>query len=147
MKRPLIGPGAATFLMVAFAACGGGESADTSEAAAAAAPAAEAAPAMSADLPDGVTMAMVNEGRDLFNGSGTCFACHGQDGAGSTLGPAFNDDEWLNADGSYQSIIDVINNGVDQPVQYPGVMLAKAGMSLTDEQVAGLAAYVYSLSH
>jgi mono/diheme cytochrome c family protein len=146
MKRALIGRGAVTFLIVAFAACGGGESADTSEAAAAA-PAAEAAPAMSAELPEGVTMAMVTEGRELFNGSGTCFACHGQDGAGSTLGPAFNDDEWLNADGTYESIIDVINSGVDQPKQYPGVMLAKAGMSLTDEQVAALAAYVYSLSH
>ncbi len=90
---------------------------------------------------------MVEEGRTLFNGAGTCFACHGQDGAGSQLGPPMNDDEWLAIDGSYESIIDQINTGTTTPVEYSGVMLPRAGTSITDEQVAAVAAYVYALSH
>lgn len=130
-----------------FAACGGGESDTADDMPAAAPPAAQAAPAAAGQLPEGVTQAMVDEGRTLFNGAATCFACHGMDGAGSPLGPAMNDDEWIHIDGSYGSIVEQIKTGTDQPQQFPGVMLPRAGTNITDEQVNAVAAYVYSLSH
>ena len=101
---------------------------------------------MSAALPDGVTQAMVDEGKTLFNGAGTCFACHGMDGAGSQLGPAMNDNEWLQIEGSYESLVAQINAGTTTPVQFPGVMLPRAGTQMTDAQVSSVAAYVYSIS-
>lgn len=141
---------------VALAACGGGDSGDSaSEAPAAAAeqpapaaaPAAQEAPSIDpASLPEGVTVAMAQEGQEVFHGAGICYTCHAQGGGGGPLGPDLTDDAWLNVDGEYQSIIGLINEGVAQPKEHPGAMLPKAGMPLTDDQVAAVAAYVYSLS-
>jgi mono/diheme cytochrome c family protein len=135
----------------ALTACGGGDSgggaASQAQPAAsqpAAAPA--AAPASNVQLPEGVTQAMVTAGHELFNTKATCFACHGQDGVGSPLGPALNDSEWIWLDGSYDAIVNQINTGTPQPKQFAGVMLPRAGINLTDEEVAELAAYVYSIS-
>jgi mono/diheme cytochrome c family protein len=131
-----------------FLACGGGDSETADEMPASQPAAAEpVAQAATGQLPEGVTQAMVEEGRTLFNGAGTCFACHGMDGVGSTLGPAMNDGEWLQVDGTYESIVEQIKAGTDQPAEFPGVMLPRAGTNITDAQVDAVAAYVYSLSH
>ena len=106
-------------------------------------------PAMDIDLsvlPDGVTEAMVQEGQSVFAGAGICYTCHMAEGAGGPLAPNLADDQWLNVDGSYDAIVDVINSGVPQPREHPGAMLPRAGMPLTDDQVAAVAAYVYMLS-
>jgi len=111
-------------------------------------PAAEA-PAMDIDpalLPEGVTEAMVQEGQSIFAGAGICYTCHMPQGAGGPLAPSLQDDTWLNIDGSYEAIVELINTGVPQPVEHPGAMLPRAGMNLTDDQVAAVAAYVYMLS-
>lgn len=113
------------------------------------APAAPAAQAPAAQqpqvqLPAGVTQAMVTQGKQTFDSS--CFACHGQAGAGGPLAPALNDGQWLNIDGGYESIVRVINDGVPQPKQYPAPMPPKGGAPLTDEQVRAVAAYVYTIS-
>lgn len=97
------------------------------------------------NLPQGVTQAQVDQGQDLY---GTvCSACHGQNGVGSPAAPALNDAQWLNISGQYPEIITIINNGVAQPRQYPGIMPPKGGGSFDDQQVAAIAAYVYALSH
>ena len=96
-------------------------------------------------LPEGVTATMVAEGKDLFGGGAICFTCH-LDGTGGPLAPDLTDDEWVNVDGEYGSIVDLIKTGVPQPLEHPGAMLARAGMPLTDAQVEALAAYVYALS-
>jgi mono/diheme cytochrome c family protein len=111
---------------------------------AAAPPAGAAAPPATVALPAGVTQAMVTEGQTVFGG--TCFACHGQAGAGGPLAPALNDAEWLNVDGSYESLVQVITNGVPQPKQHPAPMPPMGGAPLTDAQVSAVAAYVYTLS-
>lgn len=134
-----------------WAACGGGEAGDSDPAPAEDVPAAsgtEPAAEQDVQLPEGVTQAMVDEGRELFNGSGTCFACHGQGAPGTTLGPNLTDDEWLNIQGeiTIDALVERINTGVPEPVEFPGVMLPRAGANLTDEQVRSLAAYVYTLS-
>ena len=97
-------------------------------------------------LPEGVTAAMVTEGRDLFNGGGICFTCHTVEATGGPLAPDLTDDVWINVDGEYASIVELVKTGVAQPIEHPGAMLPRAGMPLTDEQVNAVAAYAYMLS-
>ena len=97
-------------------------------------------------LPEGVTVAMVEEGRELFTGGGICYTCHLADATGGPLGPDLTDDIWLNVDGEYASIVELIKTGVSVPVEALGTMLPRAGIPLTDAQVEVLAAYAYMLS-
>ena len=148
--------GAGAALMLALlAACGGGggNSAasggadDQGGAAAEPAAAADAEPTIDpALLPEGVTVAMVEEGRELFTGGGICQTCHMADATGGPLAPDLTDDTWLNVDGEYESIVELIKTGVPEPIEALGAMLPRAGMPLTDEQVEALAAYAYMLS-
>lgn len=88
-------------------------------------------------------------GQSIFRGEaagGTCTTCHGPDGKGTQLAPDLTDAQWLNADGTYASIVATITTGVSKPKQYPGVMPPMGGAQLTPEQVRAVAAYVYSLS-
>jgi mono/diheme cytochrome c family protein len=96
--------------------------------------------------PAGATAADVTAGETVFSSTGNCFTCHGQGGAGSALAPALNDNQWLNVSGDYASIQQVVNNGVQQPKQFPAAMPAKGGAPLTEQQVRQVAAYVYSIS-
>jgi mono/diheme cytochrome c family protein len=89
-------------------------------------------------------------GDSLFHGQvagGTCTACHGQDAQGTAVAPNLTDSEWLNGDGSYDFIVQIITNGVPTPKQHPAPMPPKGGAMLSDEQVKAAAAYVSSLSH
>ena len=149
--RETCGAIAALVALAVLAACGGdsaGSPGTEGEAPAEAAP--EAAPEEftvdPAQLPEGVTVEMVMEGRELFNGGGICYTCHTVEATGGLLAPDLTDDVWLNVDGEYESIIELIKTGVAQPVEHAGAMLPRAGMPLTDEQVEKLAAYSYMLS-
>lgn len=102
-------------------------------------------PAMLGQLPPGVTAEMVSQGRQLY---GTvCVACHGADGAGTPLGPAMNDQQWIHITGEFEEIVNITRTGVPTPQQYPAPMPPMGGGSFSDEQVRSIAAYVYSLSH
>lgn len=137
------------FALLAFgAACGGGADAPATDTAPPdAAPAAAAPAATDVGLPDGVTSAMVAEGSALFTGQGICFTCHMAGGVGGPLAPDLTDDEWLNIDGSYESIVQNILTGVEVPKEFPGLMLPKGGSSITDEQARAVGAYVWTLSN
>lgn len=146
--------GGVLVLCLLVSACGGSESegAPPSDAApaVAAAPAQTASnviavPASSEGCPD-VDQALVDQGDDLFTGAGICYTCHGQDGAGTQLAPGFLDDEWLNTDGTYGGIAQVVTNGVPEPQQFPSPMPPKGGTNLSADQICAVAAYVYSLS-
>ncbi len=95
--------------------------------------------------PDGVTLESISEGRILFNARATCSACHGANGKGGQLAPSLADDVWLNSDGTYAGIIEVIETGVLEPKEYPGLMLPRGGLGLSDEEVSSLAAFIWSL--
>ncbi len=97
-------------------------------------------------LPEGVTVAMAREGQDIFHGEGVCVTCHLRQGAGGPLAPDLTDDVWLNIDGEYESIVNIVTTGVPQPIEHPGQMLARAGTAITDDQIRAVAAYVYTLS-
>lgn len=158
-RKRHVGLAAAVASMVFCMACGAGDSegdgdaAETQEtqggepggpaAETAAGDALEIDPAL---LPEGVTAEMVSEGMDLFRGGGICYTCHMQDGRGGPLAPDLTDSLWINVDGRYESIVELVKTGVAKPVEHPGAMLPRAGMALTDEQVAAVAAYAYMLS-
>ena len=95
--------------------------------------------------PDGVTLESIAEGRTLFNARATCSACHGVNGKGGQLAPNLADNVWLNSDGSYAGIIEVIESGVLEPREYPGLMLPRGGLGLSDDEVSSLAAFIWSL--
>jgi mono/diheme cytochrome c family protein len=139
---------ATVLLILAMAACGGTDAPPPAEdhATEAAAPAAAEA-AQDMNLPDGVTAAMVTEGEAIFTGAGICFTCHMQGGVGGPLAPNLTDEVWLNVDGSYESIIRNVTDGVPEPKEHPGIMLPKGGTNITDAQVAAVSAYVWTLSN
>ena len=129
------------FLIAAATACGGTADAN---------PDLPVPDALSATLndgaaPEGVTLESITEGRILFNARATCSACHGANGKGGQLAPNLADGVWLNSDGSYAGIIEVIEAGVLEPKEYPGLMLPRGGMGLSDEEVGSLAAFIWSL--
>ena len=103
---------------------------------------------MPQELPAGVTAAMIEEGKGIYNGAGICMSCHGADGAGiPNLGANLTDDEWLHGDGSYEGIVASVTKGVTAQESSSGVpMPAKGGTAITDDQVKAVAAYVWSLS-
>ena len=106
-----------------------------------------AADAAAQELPEGVTMAMVDEGKTVFEGAGICSSCHGPAGAGiPNLGADLTDDEWTHSDGSYEGIVETVMTGVTAEASSTGVpMPAKAGTNITDAQVRAASAYVWTL--
>ncbi len=134
---------------LAFAAAllAGGCSSSTQGASAAAPTPAGAA---RSSLPTGVTPQMVALGDSLFKAS-SCRRCHGPDAKGTGNGDNLTDDTWSQIDGSYESIVQVITEGV--PKEKVKLSTAQFGMrprggtQLTDDQIKSVAAYVYSISH
>ncbi|HKS83622.1 MAG TPA: c-type cytochrome [Candidatus Acidoferrales bacterium] len=101
-------------------------------------------------LPKGVTPAMVALGKKVFRGEvggASCTSCHGMTGAGGPLGPPLNKKTWIWSNGSYEGILKTITDGVANPKKYRAPMPPKGGAQLTEGQVKGVAAYVWSLSH
>ena len=96
-------------------------------------------------LPAGVTAALIAEGKKLFGGPGLCIACHGTDAKG-VIGPDLTDKALLHYDGSYEALVKVVTEGVDEKASKTGqVMPAKGGSGISAEQVRAVAAYVWSL--
>jgi len=101
------------------------------------------------EFPEGVTRALIEEGRSIFLGPGLCAACHGSEATG-VVGPNLTDDEWLHGSGTYQEIVRRVMSGVaaDEAKNTMGaIMPPRGGSGITDEQVRAVAAYVWSLSH
>lgn len=110
------------------------------------APDAAATPASAPGCPD-IDQDLVDRGKEVYTGAGSCFTCHGGDATGGQLGPDLTDDRWLNVDGSYGSVAGVIQTGVSEPQQFPAPMPPMGGAGLSQGQVCAVAAYIYSLSH
>lgn len=87
-------------------------------------------------------------GDSIFHGlaaGGTCYTCHGADAKGTQLAPDLTDATWLHGDGSEESLVQTITNGVMSPKEHSSVMPPKGGAPLTDDQVRAVAMYVKSL--
>lgn len=137
-------------------ACGGDGGQDVGESRPASQPAGSpttqqpaAAPEFTGTLPEGVTGEMVQQGQQVFNGAGICYTCHGPNGAGTALGPAMTDGDWIwvNPDEDlYPQLVTIIQTGVAQPRDFPAPMPPMGGAQLNEDQVRAVAAYVYSLT-
>ena len=98
-------------------------------------------------LPPGISPAMVERGNALFHGRGMCVSCHGANASG-LLGPDLTDGEWLQAKGSYLSILQIVLMGVPASESLSGSEMApRGGMSLNDVDVQAVAAWVWALGH
>ncbi len=100
------------------------------------------------ELPEGVTMAMVEEGKELFTGIAICGSCHKPDGSGiPNLGADLIDDEWAHSDGGYEGILETVMDGVSADASTSGIpMPPKGGSAISDDQAKAVAAYVWTLS-
>jgi len=67
-----------------------------------------------------------------------CFACHGQ-GGGGTIGPNLTDDYWVNCDGTFSGIINVIRDGVPIKGMIPWKNYLKP------QQVLEVGSFIYGL--
>jgi mono/diheme cytochrome c family protein len=98
-------------------------------------------------LPQGVTQAMVDKGKEVYLKQGLCYACHGQDAKG-LVGPNLTDDVWLHSKGSYEDIVKSVIEGVTKEQSKSGVpMPPKGGSAISEDDAKAVAAYVYTLSH
>lgn len=107
------------------------------------APAAPAQPAADSAVPDTavVTTEVVDEGRKIFHGKGTCHACHGDKLQGGPIAPSLRGPKWRHIDGTFEGILQRVRGG------YPGsVMVAHPG-GIDDAQTIQVATYVWAVSH
>lgn len=89
-----------------------------------------------------ITPAMVDLGRAIFHGKGTCFACHGQQLEGSQIAPTLKAHAWRDAkNGSYDEIFRVVTHGVPSTV-----MVAFPG-GISRSEAMAVAAYIWSVSN
>ncbi len=101
-------------------------------------------------LPTGVTAQQVALGAQIFQGEvggAPCAGCHGRDGRGTPLGADLTSGKWLWGDGSLAAITKTIVAGVPSPKNHTGVMPPDGGANLSSEQLAAVAAYVWTLGH
>ncbi|MGH7689361.1 MAG: c-type cytochrome [Gemmatimonadaceae bacterium] len=102
-------------------------------------------------LPAGVTAPMVAEGDSLFNAPRSCNRCHGKAGMNGRNGPNLTTGTYEHIDGSYASIVNIVNTGVPKDsikhTEHRFPMRPRGGRDFTDEQVRDLAAYVWTLGH
>jgi mono/diheme cytochrome c family protein len=87
-----------------------------------------------------VTDEVTNEGRKIFHGPGTCYACHGPKLQGGPVAPPLTGPKWRNGDGSFDMILHVLRGGV------PGTVMVSHPGGISDAQLLQVATYVYAVS-
>jgi mono/diheme cytochrome c family protein len=83
---------------------------------------------------------VIDAGRVIFHGSGTCHACHGDDLDGGAIAPSLHGPKWRHIDGSFGAMLDRIRHGKDGTlmVSYPG--------GINDGEAVQVATYVWAVS-
>ena len=87
-----------------------------------------------------MTPAMIDAGRKIFHGKGSCYACHGDKLQGGPIAPALVGPKWRHIDGSFTAIIGRIDDGM------PGTVMVGHPGGITEAQVFLVASYVFSVS-
>jgi mono/diheme cytochrome c family protein len=100
-------------------------------------------PTVVAPAPDSavLTPVIIGQGRKIFRGQGSCFACHGNKLEGGPIAPSLRGPKWRHIDGSYEAIIHRIDEG------YPGTAMVAHPGNITEAQVLMVASYIYAVSH
>lgn len=87
-----------------------------------------------------ITPAMVDLGRAIFHGQGTCFACHGAKLEGTQIAPTLKPHAWRDAKkGEFAEIFRVATHGV------PSTLMVAFPGGISPEQARAVAAYVWSV--
>jgi mono/diheme cytochrome c family protein len=89
-----------------------------------------------------ITPAMVDIGRAIFHGKGTCFMCHGPQLEGSQIAPTLKAHAWRDAkNGQFDEIFRIVTHGVPSTVMvaFPG------GISRTE--ALSVASYIWSVNN
>ncbi len=87
-----------------------------------------------------ITDDQIRDGRLVYQRAGTCFACHGTSLEGTAIAPNLDDTVWKNGDGDFESILNIVRNGVE------GTAMAAYPGGISDEQAQQVAAYVWAVS-
>lgn len=89
-----------------------------------------------------VTPELVNAGRRVFHGAGTCFGCHGMNLEGGPIAPTLKEHAWKDARaGDLAQIYRVVTHGVLNTAMVP----RPGGISAED--AAHVSMYVWAVSH
>ncbi|MDQ6886213.1 MAG: cytochrome c [Gemmatimonadota bacterium] len=97
-----------------------------------------------AALPDtnAISPDMVNAGRRVFHGQGTCFACHGMNLEGGPVAPTLKAHAWKDATaGDLAAIYKVVIHGVS------GTLMVSHPGGISDGDAVRVATYIWSVSH
>jgi mono/diheme cytochrome c family protein len=97
---------------------------------------AQGVPADTAVLSDQV----IDAGRTIFHGSGTCHACHGDDLQGGPMAPSLRGPKWRHIDGSFREILLRIREG-----RSGTLMVANPG-DISGGETLQVATYVWAVS-
>ena len=85
---------------------------------------------------------MVAQGRQIFHGRGTCFACHGMKLEGGPIAPPLTAHQWKSAKGGdFDAILYVDTHGV------PGTMMVAHPGGISDADAVRVAAYIWAVNH
>lgn len=87
-----------------------------------------------------ITPALIEQGRAIFHGKGTCFACHGMQLEGTQVAPTLKKHAWRDAkNGELTNIFSVVTHGVPATlmVAYPG--------GITKAEAVAVVSYVWSV--
>ena len=105
--------------------------------------------ALTAQTADSTSVEAVAQVKVIYEGKAggaLCFTCHGPAGKGVPgLGADLTDDTWLHGDGGFAFLQQIIRTGVPKPRQAMTIMPPMGGGTLTQAQLAALAAYVKTL--
>jgi glucose/arabinose dehydrogenase len=99
-------------------------------------------------VPAGATRQDLALGQRIYLGEvagGTCSGCHGSDARGGPQAPSLVSGHYFVGNGSFQSIKQVVADGVPRPRDYEVPMPPKGGAPLSDADVNAVAAYVWAI--
>jgi mono/diheme cytochrome c family protein len=96
-------------------------------------------PRMTADSPV-LSDQVIDAGRTIFHGPGTCHACHGDDLSGGAIAPSLRGPKWRHVDGSFKSILERVRQGKD------GTLMVGHPGDISDAEAVQAATYVWAVS-
>lgn len=88
-----------------------------------------------------LTPAIIDAGRKIYHGRGSCSGCHGDKLQGGPIAPALVGPNWRHIDGSFDALLDRIDNGL------AGTIMVPRPGGITESQIFMVATYIYAVSH
>ena len=83
---------------------------------------------------------VISDGREIFHGSGSCHACHGQQLQGGPIAPSLRGPKWRHIDGTFAAILHRIRTGSD------GTLMVAFPGDITPPQAIAVATYIWAVS-